>query len=189
MLKLFFDGAVQPFNPGGHGGYGLYVEQDGQPVYSGAAYMGRWPTLSNNCAEYAGCIAALRFLIKNQIHEATVYGDANIVINQMAGRWGVKEGAYAPYAQEALTLRLKLPQVTYIWIPREQNTIADGLSKQSVTMMPRVVGFQLDRSIELAPLPKPRRRVRTRDLLRLDLSSSNGDDEAWLLFKAKVVDI
>lgn len=160
MIKLFFDGAVEPHNPGGHGGYGLYVERDGSPIFSGAAYIGQWPELSNNCAEYAGCIAALRYLIKNQISGAVVYGDSNLVINQMAGLWGVKDGAYARFAQEALTLRQRLPHIRYKWIPREENTIADRLSKQAVEILPRVVGFQLDGSLELLPLPRSKRKRR-----------------------------
>lgn len=184
MLKLFFDGAVEPYNPGGHGGYGLYVEQDGEPIYSGAAYMGQWPELSNNCAEYAGCIAALRYLLKHGISEATIYGDANIIINQMAGRWGVKDGAYTPYAQEAWTLRQQLPSVDFIWIPREQNAIADQLSKLAVTTMPRIIGFQLDQSLDLLPLPKPKRRKRTRNTTPR-LTGTETEEETWAMFAAR----
>ena len=181
MTKLFFDGAVEPYNPGGHGGYGLFVERDGVPVYSGAAYMGQWPELSNNCAEYAGCIAALRYCLKHDISEATIYGDSNIVINQMAGLWGVKEGSYTPYAQEAWTLRHQLLGVSFIWIPREQNVTADALSKQAVTTMPRVVGFQLDGSLDLIPLPKPKRRRRTRHTTPR-LTGTETENEIWDMF-------
>jgi len=58
-----------------------------------------------------------------------VYGDSKLVIQQMSGRWKIKEGIYKPFAQRAKVLTNGFSNLGWQWIPRGQNTIADGLSK------------------------------------------------------------
>lgn len=187
MIELYFDGAVEPFNPGGHGGYGLVVYQDGRVIHSEAVYVGQWPTLSNNCTEYAGCIAALRYLIREGVTEATVYGDADMIIRQINGHWKAKSGAYVPYYREAYSLRQKVPNVKFIWIPRERNDAADCLSKEAVTRQPRIIEFQLDPSVEILAAPDfKKKRKRTRDTMRMNLFEDMTDDEAWQMFRSRV---
>lgn len=185
MIEVWFDGAVEPMNPGGHGGYGMLVRRDGQTIYSEAVYVGRWPSLSNNCTEYCGAIGALRYLIREGATQATVYGDADIIINQLNEKWRAKAGAYLPYYREAYALRQQVPAVKFIWIPRERNDAADTLSKEAVTRKPRVVGFQLNPLIETVPQPRiTTKRKRTRDVLTLDLREAR-EDEAWEMFKTR----
>lgn len=148
MIEAWFDGAVAPYNPGGHGGYGMLVKRDGRTIHTEAIYVGRWSTISNNVTEYAGAIATLRYFLREGITQGTVHGDANLVINQLVGRWKIKNGAYVPYAKEALALRQQLPDVRFEWIPREKNTEADDLSQQAIWHEPRVIGFELDPSID-----------------------------------------
>jgi len=181
MIEAWFDGAVEPMNPGGHGGFGVVVKANGLIIHSEAVYLGRWPTLSNNCAEYAGCIAVLRYLIREEIKRAVVYGDANLIVNQVNGRWKVKSGAYVPYFHEAFALKAQLPEVAITWIPREQNCEADELSKQAVLQRPSTIGFQLDQSIIPLPLPNPKsRRQRRREQI-----PRVSEDEAWEMFKVR----
>lgn len=179
MIECFFDGAVQPFNPGGHGGYGMLVRVDGQIVFSEAVYIGRWAELSNNVSEYCGAIGALRYLIREGIAEAVVYGDADIVTNQLNGRWKAKRGAYIPYYHEAAALKLKLPKVVFQWIPREMNNDADELSKQAVCQRPRIVSFALDPAIAPHSFNATiKKRKRTRDIRNQPVLSLEIDDEA-----------
>lgn len=160
----YFDGAVEPTNPGGHGGYGVVVYRGDSVLFSDAVYVGRWPDLSNNVTEYCGAIGVLRFLLREGITTAKVYGDANIVIHQLNGKWKARSGAYIPYYREAYTLRLKLPNVVFEWIPREMNSAADELSKQATTTRPQVPRFELDASLELSPTPTFKSRKRKRDM-------------------------
>jgi ribonuclease HI len=81
-------------------------------------------------AEYAGAIAVLRFLIREGIQWATVYGDSRMVIQQLNGQIKAKLGVYIPQYREAQELRAKLPDVRLVWISRGQNTEADTLSKE-----------------------------------------------------------
>lgn len=183
MIECFFDGAVIPHNPSGHGGFGILIRKDHQTIYSEAVYIGRWATLSNNCAEYAGCISVLRYLLREGITEAIIYGDADLVIKQMNGEWKAKSGAYLPYYVEAYALRVQLPNVKLEWIPREMNCGADDLSK--IGAGKRVIGFNLDKSVRAVVPPKiKKKRKRTREVLRLDLNKVP-DDEAWEMFKIR----
>ena len=165
MIECFFDGAAWP-NPGGHGGYGMLAIDGGKGIFSEAVYIGRWPDLSNNCAEYCGAIGVLRWLIKNGVQRALVRGDADLVINQLNGRWRAKGGAYLPFYQEAWALRQKVPGVEFRWIPREMNDRADVLSKEAVSRRPLVVGFALDSTVQLVAPPNLKRTKRTRDIRR-----------------------
>jgi len=182
VIQAWFDGAVQPYNPGGHGGLGVVIRRDDEVIHRASLYIGRWPELSNNCAEYAGVITVLRFLIREGITEAQIYGDANLVTNQLSGRWRVKKGAYLPYFQEAWALMAKVPGATVIWIPREQNEEADMLSKEAVTIRPRVIGFELDSEVETRATPKFKTRHRSRREARFEQCE---DDEVWSLFNLR----
>lgn len=181
-IVAYFDGAVEPFNPGGHGGFGVLVLCDNHILLSEAVYIGRWPELSNNVAEYCGAIAVLRYFLREGITAAKVYGDANIVINQLNGRWKARRGAYLPYYHEAYTLRHALPGVSFVWVPREMNGAADELSKQAITTRPLVKKFELDNTLELIPLPTFKPRKRKRDMREVPLSLS---DDAWETFKLR----
>jgi ribonuclease HI len=187
MIKIWFDGAVAPINPGGHGGYGMLVKSDGQILHKEAIYVGRWPTISQNVTEYAGAIAALRYLLREGITEAKVHGDATLIINQLNGDWRIKVGAYVPYAKEANVLRRRLPDVRFIWIPRELNREADDLSQRAVWDEPRVIGFQLDPEIDTTDVivgarkpPRGKRRKQERQAIT---------NEMMDLFMQKTADI
>lgn len=192
LIEAWFDGAVEPVNPGGHGGYGMLVKRDGQTIHGEAIYMGRWPTLSNNCAEYAGCISVLRYFIKHNVKRAVVYGDADMIVKQVNGEWRIRGGAYIPYFHEAYALKQQLPEVVIVWIPREQNVEADNLSKQAVLTRPRAVEFQLDPNIKPIvkeyprnPSRKRRKRERARVWRRLDIH----EDEALEVFQQRYGDL
>jgi len=47
-------------------------------------------------------------------------------------RWGIHKGFYVELARKALKLVKKFPHIEGHWIPREENTIADELSKREL---------------------------------------------------------
>lgn len=189
VIKCFFDGAVEPMNPGGHGGFGVVVFRDGAVIHTEASYMGQWPSLSNNCAEYAGVISVFRYLIREGISEASVFGDADMIVRQLNGEWRVKGGAYVPYFAEAKTLRDRLPSVTINWIPREQNGEADELSKIAVVKRPRVVSFALDKTLELSPIEHSKHKKKKRFRKRERPVHVESDDDTWHIFKLRYGDL
>jgi ribonuclease HI len=81
--------------------------------------------------EYLGAIAILDILEKlgMQQEPITIRGDSKLVIKQMNKEWRIKEGAYVPYAKRCLAKSLRFPKIRFEWIPREENGLADELSK------------------------------------------------------------
>ena len=117
-------------NPG-PAGYGSVVKDaaTGETLVEAAEYIG---IATNNVAEYRGLLAGLR-----AAHEldptATVHVrmDSKLVIEQMTGRWKIKHPDMKPLAAEAARA-FPVPQVTYEWIPREQNKHADRLANEAM---------------------------------------------------------
>jgi probable phosphoglycerate mutase len=96
----------------------------GEVIADVAESIGR---TTNNVAEYRGLIAGLR--LYGQLSPGAsleVRMDSKLVIEQMAGRWKVKHPGMRPLALEARALAPA--EVTWTWIPREQNTAADRLA-------------------------------------------------------------
>lgn len=117
-------------NPG-PAGYGAVVidAATGETLAERAEYIG---VATNNVAEYRGLVAGLR-----AAHEldptATVHVrmDSKLVIEQMSGRWKIKHPDMKPLAFEAARV-FPPAQVTYEWIPREQNKHADRLANEAM---------------------------------------------------------
>ena len=132
FLSVHYDGACGPVNPGGVASYGFVVrDRDGKLIHSGYGYVGEGPKMSNNVAEYAAVIAALEYLLDNRLqnHEVKMYGDSNLTVEQMSGRWKIGDGLYREFAVRASVLRSQFERISFHWIPREQNEEADSLSQ------------------------------------------------------------
>jgi len=139
MIKVYFDGACEPVNPGGFASYGLVIFCS----YHGELYRtsklfrpikGHERETSNNVAEYSAFLHALEWLDKNAYNDEKIifFGDSKLVIEQMFGSWKMRGGFYIPIALKAKQLLKKFTNITGQWIPREQNDIADKLSKESL---------------------------------------------------------
>lgn len=117
-------------NPG-PAAYGAVVRDatTGSVLAELGEYLGH---VTNNVAEYRGAIAGLI-----QAHEidasATVEVrlDSKLVVEQMSGRWQVKHPGMRTLAREA---RAVFPpgHVSYTWVPREQNRLADALVNEMI---------------------------------------------------------
>ncbi|MCN9243562.1 bifunctional RNase H/acid phosphatase [Streptomyces sp. RY43-2] len=117
-------------NPG-PAGYGSVVcdAATGQTLAERAEFIG---TATNNVAEYRGLLAGLR-----AAHEldpdarVRVRMDSKLVVEQMSGRWKIRHPAMKPLALQAAAV-FPAGQVTYEWIPREQNKHADRLANEAM---------------------------------------------------------
>lgn len=83
---------------------------------------------SNNVAEYRGLIEGLRAARELGATAVDVYMDSKLVVEQMSGRWKIKHPDMKTLAIEARGLASGIGKVTYTWIPREKNKVADALS-------------------------------------------------------------
>ena len=139
QVEVYIDGACEPSNPGGTASFGVYltsVDDNAGSVQEKWGVIGSGAGMSNNVAEYCALIEAFA-LIKRHFHnlfdcDITIYGDSQLVINQMAGDWGMKHGLYVEYAVRAKQISTEFPFIKYVWIPREKNDFADKLSKRAL---------------------------------------------------------
>jgi probable phosphoglycerate mutase len=69
--------------------------------------------------------------------------DSKLVIEQMAGRWRVKHADMKPLALQAA--RLRPATVTWTWVPRELNKVADTLVNRALDGDPVPRQYLLDR--------------------------------------------
>lgn len=129
MIEAYFDGAVEPINPGGHGSYGVLIRENGKTLVAYGGYCGSGSSMSNNVAEYQGFISAAKELLYCP-GPITIKGDSKLVVEQLNGRWRAKGGLYLPFYLEAKTLWGQLKdRAKLIWVPRELNYECDKLSK------------------------------------------------------------
>src|SRR4051812_29497742 len=89
-------------------------------------------TATNNVAEYRGLIAGLSAARELGARRVAVRMDSKLVVEQMKGTWQVKNEGLRPLAREAATLRQAFDEVSFQWIPREQNKHADRLANEAM---------------------------------------------------------
>ncbi|WP_328466708.1 bifunctional RNase H/acid phosphatase [Actinoplanes sp. NBC_00393] len=117
-------------NPG-PAGYGAVVRE----AATGEVLLERYESLgvaTNNVAEYSGLIAGLRAAAELNADRVDVRMDSKLVIEQMCGRWQIKNAGLRPLAAEAAGLVGKFAEVTFDWIPREKNKAADALANRAM---------------------------------------------------------
>jgi probable phosphoglycerate mutase len=117
-------------NPG-PAGYGAVVLEEG----TGEVLLERYASLgttTNNVAEYSGLIAGLRAAAELGATRVDVRMDSKLVVEQMSGRWQIKNPGLRPLAAEAAKLVDGFAAVTFDWIPRERNKLADALANRAM---------------------------------------------------------
>jgi broad specificity phosphatase PhoE/ribonuclease HI len=117
-------------NPG-PAGYGAVVRD----AATGEVLAERFASLgiaTNNVAEYSGLIAGLAAAAELSAARVAVKMDSKLVVEQMSGRWQIKNAGLRPLAAEAAALVGKFAGVTFEWIPRERNKAADALANRAM---------------------------------------------------------
>jgi probable phosphoglycerate mutase len=116
-------------NPG-PAGYGAAVfAEDGSLLAERAEGIG---VATNNVAEYQGLVAGLTAARELGATTVTVRMDSKLVVEQMSGRWQIKNEALKPLAATAREIASGFDRVTYTWIPRAQNAHADRLANEAM---------------------------------------------------------
>jgi ribonuclease HI len=132
-VRIHCDGLCEP-NPGGLATYGFVIEEQEEARWreihraNGVAARGQGAT--NNVAEYTAAIRGLRWLTDECRTDVSValYSDSQLLVSQLSGNWRVKSPQIRPLWSEARELLDKFVDGQVIWVPREQNEPADGLS-------------------------------------------------------------
>lgn len=123
------DGASRG-NPG-HASYGAVIlnANTGEVVAERGAVLGH---ATNNVAEYSGLIAGLEVIASLDPQAIVeVRMDSKLVVEQMSGRWKIKSPDMRTLAMRAREI-LPFQNVTYTWIPRNDNKAADALANEAL---------------------------------------------------------
>ncbi len=133
-------------NPG-PAAYGALV-RDAQSGAVLAELGGSLGTATNNVAEYNGAIAGLNYVAQlDPDARVEVRLDSKLVVEQMSGRWQIKHPDMRELAKEARSI-LPAGQITYVWVPREQNAAADSLANEILDSFDGTTPITLRRTID-----------------------------------------
>jgi ribonuclease HI len=133
-FTAYFDGCCEPVNPDGTMGFGAVIFENNKVIWRAAgisepddAHGGT----SCNVAEYTGLLTLLDYFLEHGLADAeiAICGDSKLVIEQMSGRWRIGEGLYVQAARQAERMVVQFKHITFHWIPRDRNRLADELSK------------------------------------------------------------
>lgn len=117
-------------NPG-PAGYGAVVRDAG----TGEVLAERSEAIgvaTNNVAEYRGLIAGLEAAAELGAAAVEARMDSKLVVEQMCGRWQIKNAGLRPLAAQAAVLVRRFGSVGFTWIPRERNRHADALANAAM---------------------------------------------------------
>lgn len=117
-------------NPGiAAGGAVVFDGSSGELLAEVGVYVGH---ATNNVAEYNGMLAGLQKAFELDSGASVhVRMDSKLVVEQMSGRWKIKHPDMAVLASEARAL-IGTRHVTFEWIPREKNALADAAANKSM---------------------------------------------------------
>ena len=91
---------------------------------------------TNNVAEYSALIFALEAAFEiDPAAEIVVRMDSKLVVEQMSGRWKIKHPDMLSLGARVQQL-IKGKGVEFVWIPREQNVLADALANKAMDGVP-----------------------------------------------------
>lgn len=87
---------------------------------------------TNNVAEYSAVIFALEAAFEiDPAAEIVVRMDSKLVVEQMSGRWKIKHPDMLSLGAKVQKL-ISGKNVEFVWIPREQNVLADALANKAM---------------------------------------------------------
>ena len=127
-VKLFTDGGARG-NPG-PAAYGFVLEQEDGTVL--AAHGEKIGIATNNVAEYTALIEGLRKAVELGVPVLEVVSDSQLMVKQMTGEYKVKNEGLQPLWREASALARRIPVLSYRWVRREHNELADRLLNEAL---------------------------------------------------------
>ena len=105
------------------------TDEDGEVVAEVAEGIG---VATNNVAEYTAAIRGLERARELGANHVLLRSDSRLLIEQLAGRWKVKNPTLQRLHQEARSLIREFEQVRFEHVRRERNVEADALANRGV---------------------------------------------------------
>jgi ribonuclease HI len=141
QITIFCDGLTEPTNPDGFGCC-AFIAFEGDvsgtrgaerptPLHQAWACIARpGEGITNNVCEYRAVRAALRWLEQydGEAH-ADIFTDSNLVVQQVNGAWDCHAKHLIPFRNECQNLLRDLPNASLRWVRRDENDVADALTR------------------------------------------------------------
>ena len=99
------------------------------PDASISDYLG---TQTNNVAEYTGVVRALELARDLGATEVHLLLDSKLIVEQLAGRWRVKDAKLIPLWASARGTLGGFRRWSATHVPRAQNSVADALANEAI---------------------------------------------------------
>ena len=87
---------------------------------------------TNNVAEYTGVLRGLGLAAELGATDVHLLLDSKLIVEQLAGRWRVKDSKLIPLHIQARRLLSGLSSWTAAHVPRAQNAAADALANEAI---------------------------------------------------------
>ena len=128
LLIVYTDGAARG-NPG-PAGIGVHItSEEGRTVKTLSEGIG---PATNNVAEYRAALAGLRLAVELGARRILLRADSRLLIEQMEGRFRVKNPTLRVLHKEARELLKGFESVSMEHVPRKANAEADALANEGV---------------------------------------------------------
>lgn len=123
-------------NPGPAGAGVSIDDEKGREVFGAGFFLG---PKTNNQAEYAGLLQALKVLSAAGAQSIRILTDSELMAHQINGVYRVKSPDLRPLHSQAKELLSSFEQWRIEYVPREQNRLADKLANQAMDARKLVV--------------------------------------------------
>ena len=120
-------------------------------VWHDSAFLGE--RVTNNEAEYRGLIMGLEAAASQMHRTLDVYGDSQVVINQMKGLYKIKAPNLVPLYERARELCERFETITFTHVLREKNRRADALANAAFLLPSAAHATQM--ALRPPPAPSP----------------------------------
>jgi ribonuclease HI len=87
---------------------------------------------TNNVAEYTGVVRALDLARELGAREVALILDSKLIVEQLAGRWRVKDVKLIPLWEAARSTLKTFDRWSAVHAPRAQNSAADALANEAI---------------------------------------------------------
>ena len=130
------DGAARG-NPGPASAGAVLIDADRRgardplapPLATISDYLG---VQTNNVAEYTAVVRALRLAAELGAGEVHLLLDSKLIVEQVHGRWKVKDAKLKPLHAEVRQLLQGFARWTAVHVPRAQNKAADAMCNEAI---------------------------------------------------------
>jgi ribonuclease HI len=127
MYLLQFDGLSVP-NPGKGSSGAILFSSSGEVIFERGDYLG---DTTNNIAEYTGLLIGIEECVKRDIKNIKIEGDSMLVVNQISGKWQVKDAKLKVLHQSVMAMIRKYFKTVLIrHVYRDKNKDADRITNE-----------------------------------------------------------